>query len=77
VDDLGYFGDRRVTCRRSGLGLEAQRKSVEDFLNGGRWTVLAEFVEVESGSRDGRPKLAEALGLCRLHGATLGLGGLT
>ncbi len=56
---------------RSGLGLEAQRKAVDDFLNGGRWRVIAEFVEVESGSRNGRPKLAEALSLCRLHGAVL------
>ena len=56
---------------RSGLGLEAQRKAVEDFLNGGRWQLLAEFVEVESGKREDRPKLAEALALCRLHGATL------
>lgn len=56
---------------RSGLGLDAQRKAVADFLNGGRWSVLAEFVEVESGSRDGRPKLAEALALCRLHNAVL------
>src|ERR687889_688275 len=56
---------------RSGLGLEAQRKAVEDFLNGGRWKLIAEFVEVESGKRDDRPKLAEALALCRLHGATL------
>ena len=56
---------------RSGLGLEAQRKAVEDFLNGGRWQLLSEFVEVESGKREDRPKLAEALALCRLHGATL------
>ncbi len=56
---------------RSGLGLEAQRKAVEDFLNGGSWRLIAEFVEVESGSRDGRPKLAEAMALCRLHGAKL------
>jgi DNA invertase Pin-like site-specific DNA recombinase len=56
---------------RSGLGLEAQRKAVTDFLNGGRRTMLAEFVEVESGSRDDRPKLAEALALCRIHKATL------
>src|SRR5829696_10296090 len=56
---------------RSGLGLEAQRKSVEDFLNGGQWELVAEFVEVESGKREDRPKLAEALGLCRLHRATL------
>ncbi|WP_419830605.1 recombinase family protein [Methylobacterium sp.] len=56
---------------RSGLGLEAQRKAVTDFLNGGRRTMLAEFVEVESGSRNDRPKLAEALALCRIHKATL------
>ena len=31
---------------RSGLGLEAQRKAVEDYLNGGQWSVIAEFVEV-------------------------------
>jgi DNA invertase Pin-like site-specific DNA recombinase len=34
---------------RSGLGLEAQRKAVEDFLNGGNWQLVKEFVEVESG----------------------------
>src|SRR4051795_11226987 len=56
---------------RSGLRLAAQRKAVEDFLNGGRWDLIAEFVEVESGKRDDRPKLAEALALCRLHNVTL------
>jgi DNA invertase Pin-like site-specific DNA recombinase len=56
---------------RSGLGLEAQRKAVEDYLNGGQWSVTAEFVEVESGKRVDRPKLADALTLCRLHNATL------
>ncbi|MCJ2054137.1 recombinase family protein [Methylobacterium sp. J-070] len=56
---------------RSGLGLEAQRKAVADFLNGGSWRHVAELVEVESGSRDNRPRLAEAMALCRLHGATL------
>ncbi|MCF3638727.1 recombinase family protein [Rhizobium sp. TRM95111] len=56
---------------RSGLGLEAQRQAVADFLNGGNWTLVQEIVEIESGSKDNRPKLAEAMGLCRLHGATL------
>jgi DNA invertase Pin-like site-specific DNA recombinase len=56
---------------RSGLGLEAQRRAVEDFLNGGHWTVIKEFVEVESGKRDDRPQLAEALQLCKLTGAKL------
>src|SRR5829696_8385424 len=56
---------------RSGLGLEAQRKAVADFLDGGQWELIAEFVEVECGKRDDRPKLAEAMALCRLHNATL------
>lgn len=51
---------------RSGLGLEAQRRAVADFLAGG-----AELVEVESGSPNGRPRLAEAMALCRLHRVTL------
>ena len=55
----------------SGLGLEAQRTAVANFLNGGRWSVIRELVEIESGKRDNRPKLAEAMALCRLHGATL------
>jgi DNA invertase Pin-like site-specific DNA recombinase len=33
--------------------------------------LVAEVVEVESGKRADRPKLAEALRLCRLHNATL------
>jgi len=46
---------------RSGLGLEAQRKAVEDFLNGGSWKLANEFVEVESGKRADRPVLADAV----------------
>ena len=56
---------------RSGLGLDAQRKAVSDFVSAARSRSIAEVVEVESGSRASRPKLAEALALCRLHGAAL------
>jgi DNA invertase Pin-like site-specific DNA recombinase len=56
---------------RSGLGLEAQRKAVEDFLNGGNWQLVKEFVEVESGKRADRPQLEKAFQLCRLIGAKL------
>jgi len=64
----------RVSTQRqgqSGLGLEAQKQSVATFLNGGNWALVAELVEVESGKRSDRPKLAEALRLCRLHKAKL------
>jgi DNA invertase Pin-like site-specific DNA recombinase len=56
---------------RSGLGLDAQRKAVEDYLNGGRWRLVAEYVEVESGKQNDRPELTKALAACRLHRATL------
>jgi DNA invertase Pin-like site-specific DNA recombinase len=56
---------------RSGLGLEAQRAAVEGYLNGGRWTLVAEYVETESGKRSDRPKLAKALGHAKAIGATV------
>jgi DNA invertase Pin-like site-specific DNA recombinase len=55
----------------SGLGLEAQRKAVADYLNGGKWTLAVEFVEVESGKRSDRPQFAAALAACRKHKAKL------
>jgi DNA invertase Pin-like site-specific DNA recombinase len=54
-----------------GLGIEAQRKAVEDFLNGGDWKLAREFVEVESGKHDDRPKLRAALHHAKVTGATL------
>jgi len=56
---------------KSGLGVEAQRESVANYLNGGSWKLVDEFVEVESGRQHDRPKLAEALALCRAHRAAL------
>jgi len=68
---IAYY---RVSTRRQGascLGLEAQQKAVRDYLNGGRWQLVEEVVEVESGKRDDRPQLAHALDLCRAWRATL------
>lgn len=64
----------RVSTERqgqSGLGLEAQRQAVVEFAGqrGGR--VAAEFVEVESGRKSERPRLAAALVECRKRKATL------
>jgi DNA invertase Pin-like site-specific DNA recombinase len=54
-----------------GGGLEAQRKAVLDYLNGGRWTLVQEFVEVESGKHSDRQQLAAALAACKKHKARL------
>ena len=56
---------------KSGLGLEAQQKSVADYLSTGEWDLLEEFVEVESGKNSKRPKLLEAIELCKASGAKL------
>jgi DNA invertase Pin-like site-specific DNA recombinase len=51
--------------------LEAQQQAVREHLNGGNWTLVGEFVEVESGKRADRPKLAEAVKACRVRNAKL------
>src|SRR5262245_15884554 len=56
---------------KSGLGLEAQREAVENYLNGGRWSLVAEFTEIESGKRNDRPELAKALATCKKQKARL------
>jgi DNA invertase Pin-like site-specific DNA recombinase len=56
----------------NGNGMAAQRKAVEDYLNGGNWKLVAEFTEVESGKRvDNRPELERALAAAKKHKATL------
>jgi len=58
----------------SGLGLAAQRDLVNTFLNGGKWSIIGEFTEIESGTRKKlkeRPFLTAALELARKNKATL------
>lgn len=56
---------------KSGLGLEAQKQAVADFLNGGNWELIGEFTEVESGKHDERPELAKAMQYAKVTGAKL------
>jgi DNA invertase Pin-like site-specific DNA recombinase len=56
---------------KSGLGIEAQRHSVAEYLNGGNWKLVKEVVEIETGKNSDRPMLAEAIKACRAYGAKL------
>jgi len=56
---------------QSGLGIDAQRKAVADYLNGGCWQLLSEYVEIETGKRNDRPQLAAALAHAKATGATV------
>ena len=68
---IAYYRVSTAKQGASGLGLEAQQQAVRDYLNGGQWTLLDEFVEVESGKKSDRPELAKALNTAKLTGATL------
>jgi DNA invertase Pin-like site-specific DNA recombinase len=59
---------------RSGLGLEAQTRDIDTYLqnfSGQPYTVIKEFVEVLSGSDDSRPELFKAVNLARKEKAVL------
>lgn len=55
---------------RSGRGLEAQQAAVRSYL--GHTATIAEFTEVETGKRNDRPELKQALAVCRKRKARQG-----
>ena len=56
---------------RSGLGLEAQKATVGQYVASANGVIVAGFQEIESGKRRDRPQLALALGACRARRAIL------
>src|SRR5271167_2281674 len=70
----GYVAYYRVSTDRqgrSGLGIDAQKNAVQEYLNRSGAVVRAAFTEVQSGKDDDRPQLSEALKVCRLTNSTL------
>jgi DNA invertase Pin-like site-specific DNA recombinase len=64
----------RVSTKRqgdSGLGLEAQQAAVEAYAREQAGQVVATYVEIESGRKADRPRLAMAIGHAKLDRATL------
>ena len=68
---IAYYRVSTKQQGNSGLGLEAQKKSVLDFINGGGAKIVEEFTEVESGRKNERVELQKAFAACRVHGAIL------
>jgi DNA invertase Pin-like site-specific DNA recombinase len=69
-----FIAYERVSTARqgaSGLGLEAQRKTIDGFAQIRGAEVIGRFTEVESGRNPDRPELGKAIQLARLTGATL------
>ncbi|MBX7135392.1 MAG: recombinase family protein [Fimbriimonadaceae bacterium] len=68
---VAYYRVSTVAQGRSGLGLDAQRQAVSTLAADKRLQVIEEFTEIESGKRNDRPRLAEALHFARLTGSVL------
>jgi DNA invertase Pin-like site-specific DNA recombinase len=73
MKQLAYPYYRVSTMRqgRSGLGLAAQRKAVEDYARAHGFRLGKAYVEIESGRKNKRPILSRALQSCKANRATL------
>ena len=66
---VAYLRQSTKKQESSGLGVEAQREIIQNFLKDK--IPVSEYIETESGRKSDRPKLIEALAECRKKGATL------
>ena len=69
---VAYFRVSDVKQGKSGLGLDAQRASVERYLAQVKGKLVDQYTEVESGkSHKNRPQLQAAIASAKRHKATL------
>ena len=68
---IAYYRVSTDRQGRSGLGLDAQRATVRQYIAARDGEIVGEFEEVESGKRADRPALLAALAACRARGAVL------
>lgn len=68
---VAYYRVSTSKQGKSGLGLEAQKEAVTQHAAANGCEIINEFMEVESGKDNNRPKLAEAIDLCEITGARL------
>jgi DNA invertase Pin-like site-specific DNA recombinase len=71
VKIISYY---RVSTKRqgqSGLGLDAQRAAVEAYAKQSNASIIGSYVEVESGRKNDRPVLRQAIAHAKLSRSTL------
>ena len=68
---VAYYRVSTIGQGRSGLGLDAQRRAVDELAAQRHLHLLEQFTEVESGKRNDRPELAAALSHAKLTGSVL------
>ena len=66
---ISYLRQSTKKQQISGLGVEAQREIIHHHVNGN--SILHEYVETESGKKSERPKLQEAIKMCRKTNSVL------
>lgn len=68
---ISYYRVSTKGQGESGLGLEGQERAVKSFAEHRGLEIIASFTEVESGKKNSRPKLHEAIEMCSREDATL------
>ncbi|HKM84338.1 MAG TPA: recombinase family protein, partial [Candidatus Acidoferrum sp.] len=68
---VAYYRVSKLREGRSGFSVQGQRTTVQKYLEKHPGKVVEEFSEIESGRKDKRPQLLEALRICRMRRATL------
>lgn len=67
---VGYYRESTLG-QKDGLGFDAQYYSVHAFASANNMILIKEFTEIESGRRNKRPVINEAIAFCKQHNATL------
>jgi len=68
---ISYYRVSTKKQGQSGLGLDAQKKTVGDYSAHNDGKIIAEYIEVETGKRSDRVELQKALAHAKLAKATL------
>jgi DNA invertase Pin-like site-specific DNA recombinase len=68
---VAYYRMSTSKQARASFSLEAQQAAIANYVAANPGKLIAEYSETRSGTKSHRPKLAEAVQVCRIFGAVL------